>query len=120
MIDTHKVLQFHFAGVVSAWNRRALVGAGFGYTNSATPTDSPVDVVSVVPYRDGKSEGSEPDPEDPVVVYHRQSSLDNESEYHGPLISPDTPFFHIDLATAVFAAERNYSLSPPIVDVKTG
>jgi solute carrier family 26 (sodium-independent sulfate anion transporter), member 11 len=97
--------KFHFAGVTSAWNRRALIAAGFGY-GSATP-EIHVEVTSAGHFREEKSTGDAvDDPESPRTPYKSKSAFSTDpTTNEEPLISTDTPFFHIDLTAAVRATE---------------
>ncbi|KAF9562173.1 sulfate permease [Agrocybe pediades] len=104
-------VEFHFASVLSPWIRRALVAGGFGIGISASKVH---DLAAVVPYRDGAAELGQPGKEDDVEstdLKKRHSSAGSSSlpestpDGLAPPISRDTPFFHIDLAAAVRAAE---------------
>ncbi|KAF7359536.1 Sulfate permease [Mycena sanguinolenta] len=85
-------VEFHFATLLSPWIRRALIAGGFG---TGVPSSRvPLEIAKVVPYRelqDNSMFSSRPTP----------SSL----EGYAPVIETDTPFFHLDLAAAVRAAE---------------
>ncbi|KAG5639597.1 hypothetical protein H0H81_010799 [Sphagnurus paluster] len=96
-------VEFHFATVLSPWIRRALTAGGFGLGIPASRF--PPDLAAIVPYRDGRSDLSEQGMEfidDIESGDTKKSQSDSELE---PLISEDTPFFHIDLLSAVRAAE---------------
>ncbi|KAJ7349479.1 sulfate permease [Mycena albidolilacea] len=105
-------VEFHFATLLSPWIRRALVAGGFG---TGTPSSQvPREIAQVVPYRELQS-GSAPE------VYRLEGESDVETgdkiskvphspdpsspEGFAPVIEEDTPFFHLDLAAAVRAAE---------------
>jgi sodium-independent sulfate anion transporter 11 len=130
LVDTKKELEkwadapveFHFANILSPWVRRALIGGGFGTGND----DSPIEVAPVVPkneefadpgedyrYAPESSSGKKSRPNTGDVeqgssddVYenkHQPSSVAGSSE--GPLLSTLTPYFHVDLPSAVKSAE---------------
>ncbi|KAJ7905269.1 sulfate transporter family-domain-containing protein [Mycena olivaceomarginata] len=105
-------VEFHFATLLSPWIRRALVAGGFG---TGTPSSQvPREIAQVVPYRELQS-GSTPE------VYRLEGESDVEAgdkiskvphspdpsspEGFAPVVEEDTPFFHLDLAAAVRAAE---------------
>jgi sodium-independent sulfate anion transporter 11 len=102
-------VEFHFATVLSPWMRRALIAGGFGTGISSAKTR---DIAAIVPYRDGAAELPRFDKEDIESgdrdLKKRRSGSESPSpiqEGYAPLISTDTPFFHVDLAGAVKAAE---------------
>lgn len=71
-----------------------------------------VEVTSVGRYGDEKSTGDKvEDPESPRTPYKPKSAFSVDATTNEePLISTDTPFFHVDLAAAVRATEWT---SPP-------
>ncbi|KAG6831481.1 hypothetical protein H0H87_005048 [Tephrocybe sp. NHM501043] len=102
-------VEFHFATILSPWIRRALTAAGFGLGISSSTT--PSDLAAVVPYRGGRTsisseDSSEQDLERGDIKKAGSGSQPGHSgpEFE-PLIAEDTPFFHIDLVSAVRAAE---------------
>ncbi|KXN82527.1 putative sulfate permease C3H7.02 [Leucoagaricus sp. SymC.cos] len=103
-------VEFHFATVLSPWISRALVAGGFGY--GASHSRVPREVAAVVPYRDGavpddvSSQRSSSDIETGNIKTQVRAE-ENPAELRGwELLTPqDTPFFHIDLPSAVRAAE---------------
>jgi sodium-independent sulfate anion transporter 11 len=132
LVDTKKELEkwadapveFHFANILSPWVRRALIGGGFGTGND----DSPIEVAPVVPkneefadpgedyrYAPESSSGKKSRPNTGDVeqgssddVYENKqqaSSVAGSSE--GPLLSTLTPYFHVDLPSAVKSAEAH-------------
>jgi sodium-independent sulfate anion transporter 11 len=120
---TDHPVEFHFASILSPWIRRALVSAGFG--TGLGSRAHPLEVASVVPYRGGsvptadEKEGEDAataaaatgvqDDLEVVVAAPRKRKAGSDGTSVGsgmPLLSTDTPFFHIDLAAAVCAAER--------------
>jgi len=101
-------LKFHFATILSPWIRRALIAGGFGTGITSSKTR---EIAAVVPNREDHSEIPSYDHDDVESandLKKRRSgseSLDPEKAAYAPLISSDTPFFHVDLAGAVRAAE---------------
>ncbi|KAJ3562172.1 hypothetical protein NP233_g9741 [Leucocoprinus birnbaumii] len=107
---TDHPVEFHFASILSPWIRRALVAGGFGYGKPHSKL--PLEVAAVVPFRDVKvlpDDASEKAIHDietgeiKATVRHVERSADVTS--WEPLMSQDTPFFHLDLASAVRTAE---------------
>ncbi|KAL0947155.1 hypothetical protein HGRIS_013282 [Hohenbuehelia grisea] len=107
-------VEFHFATVLSPWIRRALIAGGFGTGTSAARV--PHEIAAVVPYRDGLIDNEsvhDPLPQDDLEtggdfkkrVPSSGSYTESTETGYAPLISSDTPFFHLDLARAVRAAE---------------
>ncbi|KAG6884504.1 hypothetical protein C0993_010527 [Termitomyces sp. T159_Od127] len=108
-------VEFHFATILSPWIRRALIAGGFGLgVSSRVP-----DLVPVVPYGEDtpnfistQDANSSCDLESgSVKKSHHESQLYPGSE---PIISEDTPFFHIDLVSAVRAAEDGIEIGRSI------
>ncbi|KAH9946319.1 sulfate permease [Epithele typhae] len=99
-------VEFHFASVLSPWIRRALVAGGFGV--GAVHAHVPTEIAPVVPYRGGRtrveSQGKSADVEEAVEGVEAD-------EADAPIVSEETPFFHLDLAAAVRAAEAGLSRS---------
>ncbi|CAG7849048.1 Probable sulfate permease C869.05c [Serendipita indica DSM 11827] len=133
LIDTRKELEnwadgpveFHFANILSPWVRRGLVAGGFG---TGKDVDFPAEVAPVVPNQSGdyadpdhqtphlrhreewisktgttKTDKTEADVESGDSEYRKSNSPSSSVE--GPLLSTLTPFFHVDLASAVRVAE---------------
>jgi sodium-independent sulfate anion transporter 11 len=103
-----RLFQFHFANLLSPWIRRALVAGGFGI---GIPAAGMAEIAAVVPYRGGASnvDGIDPavdDAEGQEIKKHKDRSH-KENPENPALVS--TPFFHIDLAGAVAAAEAGVS-----------
>jgi sodium-independent sulfate anion transporter 11 len=101
--------QFHFATILSPWIRRALIAGGFGTGMSASKIR---EVAAVVPYQHDASRIQgylQGDVESGNDLKKRRSGSESTTEKdeceYGPIVSPETPFFHIDLASAVRAAE---------------
>jgi sodium-independent sulfate anion transporter 11 len=112
-------LQFHFASILSPWIRRALVAGGFGVGTSSSRV--PHEIAAVVPYRDGLADRQLTDVREGTNIHEEvddiekgnstnskekvSATVDSVSlEFASPL-STDTPFFHLDLESAVRAAE---------------
>jgi len=94
--------------VLSPWIRRALVAGGFGTGEASSHI---CDIAAVVPH-DGKDYSHQipylrQDIESSVVTTKRTS----ESE---PIIETTTPFFHVDLVSAVNAAESGVDESDSV------
>ncbi|KAF9264887.1 sulfate permease [Marasmius fiardii PR-910] len=119
LIDTRNELErwanhpvdFHFATILSPWIRRALIAGGFGFGGSSS---APQEIAAVVPYRDGLRDRKltdlkEPDIEGGNGDSESLSSSDQKAprleDRYGPILPIETPFFHLDLASAVSAAE---------------
>ncbi|KAJ3568520.1 hypothetical protein NP233_g5664 [Leucocoprinus birnbaumii] len=107
-------VEFHFATILSPWIRRALVAGGFGY---GTPYSKfPREVAAVIPHKmlenrlpQGDETSSQSSVEDietgAVKVQAQLMESDAELRTWEPLLPEDTPFFHLDLQSAVRAAE---------------
>ncbi|CAA7267649.1 unnamed protein product [Cyclocybe aegerita] len=97
-------VEFHFATVLSPWIRRALVAGGFGIGISASKSR---EIAAVVPHREDPNEIPEYEKDDVESgdLKKRASLSLNEKSGYAPLIGTETPFFHVDLAAAVKAAE---------------
>ncbi|KAF8212470.1 sulfate permease [Mycena galopus ATCC 62051] len=104
-------VEFHFATLLSPWVRRALIAGGFG---TGTPSSQlPLEIAKVVPYRElrdaellqlGRERESDLEVGDNILKV--PTSPDPSAvEGYAPVIETDTPFFHVDLAAAVRAAE---------------
>ncbi|KAJ3855593.1 sulfate transporter family-domain-containing protein [Lentinula lateritia] len=112
-------VEFHFASILSPWIRRALVAGGFGL---GTPSSrAPHEIAAVVPYRDGLGDRQLSDLRQNVREHADDietglstsaqgkesiNSFEIETTGYAPLLPLDTPFFHLDLESAVRAAER--------------
>ncbi|KAJ7172701.1 sulfate transporter family-domain-containing protein [Mycena filopes] len=119
-------VEFHFATLLSPWIRRALIAGGFGTGVSASRV--PREIAQVVPYR-GLSDAANGNElyrlrqdSDAEVGEVGDSKLGEEREEPGspdpsvvdgyaPVVETDTPFFHLDLAAAVRAAESGAGAS---------
>ncbi|KAJ6623405.1 sulfate permease [Mycena sp. CBHHK59/15] len=105
-------VEFHFATILSPWIRRALIAGGFGTGISSSRV--PREIALVVPYRDGLQDSnpgelhtvpSEPDLETGDLKRETFGVSDPTILGYVPVIPTNTPFFHLDLAAAVRAAE---------------
>lgn len=133
LIDTRKELEkhadgpveFHFANILSPWVRRALIAGGFGIGEFDTRRAR--EVAPVVPARyeafggaASESQGNElharhPHPQADIEAAPASGgkgefdagSVDSATLDAVPLLDSDTPFFHIDLASAVRSAEMS-------------
>ncbi|KAI9463380.1 sulfate permease [Russula earlei] len=118
---TEHPVEFHFASILSPWIRRSLIGGGFGYDDRLPSANRPhVFVPLSARYDDSFSGGAlSKDIEDGdtkgVVLPDPSYGTIHGSE--GSAVQVDTPFFHLDLAEAVAAAESGLSsrskISPP-------
>ncbi|KAF8831520.1 hypothetical protein HHX47_DHR1000662 [Lentinula edodes] len=116
-------VEFHFASILSPWIRRALVAGGFGL---GTPSSrAPHEIAAVVPYRDGLGDRQLSDLRQNVREHADDietglstsaqgkesiNSFEIETTGYAPLLPLDTPFFHLDLESAVRAAESGLEL----------
>jgi sodium-independent sulfate anion transporter 11 len=107
---TNRTVEFHFAAILSPWTRRALVAAGFGFDHSIQST-RPHDVAAIAPYDD------DPETRGPIskdVEAGQSSGISVSDPAYGRVqrgeasaVHIDTPFFHLDLAEAVAAADAS-------------
>jgi len=131
LIDTRRELEkwadgpveFHFATILSPWVRRALLVGGFGIGDGS---HIPVEVAPVVPahdqeydqitddwrlhrgsvHQDLNTSGDDLEGNGDDKVNPSDGGRDGtEFSSQGPLVSTLTPFFHVDLPSAVRAAE---------------
>lgn len=100
-------VDFHFASILSPWIRRSLVAGGFGYDHRLRPVSRHHDVAAVPPAYDAGP--SSPDIE---ARETKEAPLPDPDPSYGTIdhgeasaVQVDTPFFHLDLAEAVAAAE---------------
>ncbi|EJD44033.1 sulfate permease, partial [Auricularia subglabra TFB-10046 SS5] len=134
LIDTRKELEkhadgpveFHFANILSPWVRRALIAGGFGIGEFDTRRAR--EVAPVVPARyeafggaasesqtndlharnvQQRAQDIEAAPASAVKGEFDTGSVDSATLDAVPLLDSDTPFFHIDLASAVRSAEMS-------------
>jgi len=104
----HAPVEFHFANILSPWIRRALIAGGFGLANPER--NIPTEVAPVFTHYLSQSQVKSPGGfEEGGDAVRRKSVSDEESQvssHVAPVISTDTPFFHLDLLSAVRAAEE--------------
>jgi solute carrier family 26 (sodium-independent sulfate anion transporter), member 11 len=110
-------VEFHFASILSPWIRRSLVAGGFGYDRRLR---SDIRRHDVAPSYDALHVGpSSMDVETKAVPFADQSygAVDQDEV---SAVQVDTPFFHLDLAEAVAAAELGLLKTPgsSLKDVK--
>ncbi|CEL59450.1 putative sulfate permease C3H7,02 OS=Schizosaccharomyces pombe (strain 972 / ATCC 24843) GN=SPBC3H7.02 PE=3 SV=1 [Rhizoctonia solani AG-1 IB] len=126
LMDTRKELErwadgpveFRFASILSPWIRRALVAGGFGTGEEGRHI--PHEVAPIVPPPQGEytgpnheyaittinpissgGKGKEQDLEEKSAAGSSTSSV---SAFEAPIVSRSTPYFHLDLNSAVRAA----------------
>jgi sodium-independent sulfate anion transporter 11 len=105
---TNQPVDFHFATILSPWIRRSLVAAGFGYDLKSQALARPHDVATVDPPYDILQSGpSSKDVEvgDTKEIVAADRSYGSIQSGEVSVVQVDTPFFHLDLAEAVAAAE---------------
>ena len=117
LMDTRKELErwadrpveFHFASILSPWIRRALVAGGFGMAEHGRTI--PHEVAPIVPPPQGEYTGPnaeyavENSPRDKKDLEDSRSASSSVTEFEAPIVSRATPYFHLDLNSAVRAAE---------------
>lgn len=102
-------VEFHFASILSPWIRRSLVAAGFGYDLGSQSPTRPHDVVPVVespydPLRIGPH-STDMEAGGAKGIVSADPSYGAMHRGDAPAVQVDTPYFHLDLAEAVAAAE---------------
>jgi len=110
---TDHPVEFHFASILSPWIRRSLVACGFGY-DRRLESSRPHDLAPVLPPYDVPVRGPVSTSTDIEVGDTKRTTLGDPSygtvhRDEGPAVQVDTPFFHLDLAEAVAAAESGLS-----------
>lgn len=110
-------VEFHFASILSPWIRRALVAGGFGTGQQGRVI--PHEVAPIVPPPQGEYTGPndeyaitsapqqgriDKDLESDGVLPDARSGMSSTTEFEAPIVSRSTPFFHLDLNSAVKAA----------------
>jgi len=102
---TNGPVEFHFANILSPWIRRALIAGGFGLSHPER--NIPAEVAPVFTHHLSQT-NSAYDIEEGIAPHHK--SISDEESHTGsslaPVISTETPFFHLDLLSAVHAAEQ--------------
>lgn len=114
-------VEFHFASILSPWIRRSLVAAGFGYDNRPRPYNRRHDVAAVPPAYNVGPSSMDIEARETKEVQLADSSYGAVDRGEASAVQVDTPFFHLDLAEAVAAAEGLYpqrSGTPSSKDVK--
>ncbi|KAN0141320.1 sulfate transporter [Lactarius tabidus] len=121
---TNGPVEFHFASILSPWIRRALVSAGFGYDHRIR-SSRPHDVAAIVPYDDAQPRSSilkdveAGDSKDTSMAY--DSIYGRVQQGEASAVRVDTPYFHLDLAEAVAAAEASLlKLTPSTSEASNG
>ena len=120
---TNGPVEFHFASILSPWIRRALVAAGFGYDHREQ-SSRPHDVATIVPYDDPQtsrpiSKDVEAGESNDISAY--DSAYGSVQRGEASVVQVDTPYFHLDLAEAVAAAEASLTkLSPSTSETYDG
>ncbi|KAG8748933.1 hypothetical protein FRC12_013710 [Ceratobasidium sp. 428] len=127
LMDTRKELErwadrpveFHFASILSPWIRRALVAGGFGTGEAGRII--PHEIAPVVPTQSGQYTGPNDEyavgnlnePRSPTDKKDLEDYTENglrsrassQTELEAPIVSRSTPYFHLDLSSAVRAAQ---------------
>ncbi|GJJ12400.1 hypothetical protein Clacol_006642 [Clathrus columnatus] len=102
-------VEFHFANILSPWIRRALVAGGFGMPISDRVIPTEVAPIFTHHLSAGRSVfekfSNNSDTEANVPRKDFDDGRSNESRLE-PILSTDTPFFHVDLESAVRSAEQ--------------
>lgn len=115
-------VEFHFASILSPWIRRSLVAGGFGYDHRSVPDSRRHDVAAVPPPFEILHVG----PSSRDIEAREMKEVPNPDPSYGAIdrgeasaVQVDTPFFHLDLAEAVAAAEMGpRSTTSSVKDVK--
>jgi len=111
-------VEFHFASILSPWIRRSLVAGGFGYDHRSRSDSRRHDVATVPPQYDGLHVGpssTDIEARETKEVPFLDTSYGAIDHSEASAVQVDTPFFHLDLAEAVAAAEVGLlRLSPQI------
>ncbi|KXN82526.1 putative sulfate permease C3H7.02 [Leucoagaricus sp. SymC.cos] len=115
LIDTRTEVErwtdFHFATIQSPWIRRALIAGGFGFRKSYSK--APCEFAAIGSCRDSDAElHPETSSQSTTDIETGDTKKQEREEEAGvavmkwkPLLSQDTPFFHVDLVAAIRAAE---------------
>jgi sodium-independent sulfate anion transporter 11 len=91
---------------LSPWSRRALVAGGFGY--GASCSKCPREIAPIIPSFDSETEKEHYTGDietGDVKVQVRDEEEAAELRNWEPLLPQETPFFHLDLQSAIRAAE---------------
>jgi solute carrier family 26 (sodium-independent sulfate anion transporter), member 11 len=108
---TNHPVKFHFATILSPWIRRCLIAGGFGYERSSRTHD----VTSVVSYDASQAGPSQSEVETGETKGNLMPDPSFGEIRHGEAsaVQVDTPYFHLDLAEAVAAAEAGHLTLTP-------
>lgn len=117
-------VEFHFSAVLAPWTRRALIAGGFGYGTprhstiaEVAPTFPPMDALSPADRAQREAEILEARQNDRVTQVEAKVANSHEADFEAgkrsiasstssveaPLLATTTPFFHLDLASAIAA-----------------
>ncbi|KLO18575.1 high affinity sulfate permease [Schizopora paradoxa] len=126
----NRSIEFHFAGVLSPWIKRALVACGFGTGEPSARL--PAEIAASQHYgglenlTHGTITEENAHSDDPELGLKRDrdsgkfttETTENapKIDQYGALSSLDTPFFHFDLQSAVRAAELGANASDSKID----
>ncbi|RPD65876.1 sulfate permease [Lentinus tigrinus ALCF2SS1-7] len=124
-------IEFHFATILSPWIRRALIAAGFGTGKATTHVHEEIAPVTryhdqyiadpqhceqaEVPGRLDDTEAAMGTVQVQAISARSSTEVTVQSVANEPsalMMLPETPFFHLDLTSAVRAAERGLSRVP--------
>ena len=110
-------VEFHFASILSPWIRRSLVAGGFGYDHRSRPDSWHHDVAAVSPPYNVGSSSFDTEARESKEVPFPDPSYGMIDQGEASAVQVDTPFFHLDLAEAVAAAEAGllFPQAPPSV-----
>lgn len=103
-------MEFHFANILSSWVRRALIAGGFGTRTSDRII--PTEVAPVFTHHLSSSGGifdkSRNNSDTEANAPHKDfdDAASSENSPVEPILSTDTPLFHLDLDSAVRSAEQ--------------
>jgi sodium-independent sulfate anion transporter 11 len=101
-------VEFHFASVLSPWIRRSLVAGGFGYDHRTRSDLRRHDVGPIAPSYDALHLGlpsTDIEATESKDIPLTDPSYGAVDQGEASAVQVDTPFFHLDLAEAVAAAE---------------
>jgi sodium-independent sulfate anion transporter 11 len=109
-------VEFHFASILSPWIRRSLVAGGFGYDHRIRSDTRRHDVGAIAPSYDALHLGlpsTDIEAREAKDILFPDPSYGSVHQGEASVVQVDTPFFHLDLAEAVAAAEEGLlKLSP--------
>jgi sodium-independent sulfate anion transporter 11 len=99
--------------VLSPWIRRALVAGGFGIGQSSSKI---YDIAAVVPHQDARELSYSSSQDIEARITKRTSDSSRTTPASEPVIETITPFFHVDLISAVNAAESGVVVADSTFD----